>query len=93
MRTNLAAYTAPGCKYPEFISINKEENGNISVTVRSPRKDDGSCGDIACIEMDEPHFDILLNYFQLKLDESKLSANQLEAHRKACKLAGLKEML
>lgn len=76
MLTNLAAYTAPGCNYPEFISINKEENGNISVTVRSPRKDDQTCGDIACIEIDEPHFDILLNYFQLRLAETKRTETQ-----------------
>jgi len=35
-RENIAAYTAPGTTYPEYVSVNKEEDGRVSVTVRGP---------------------------------------------------------
>lgn len=38
-RTNIAAYTAEGSSYPEYLSINREPNGMVSVTVRSPPGD------------------------------------------------------
>lgn len=41
MRENIFAYTPPGADMPPYISINHEENGNVSVTVRSS-KDLGS---------------------------------------------------
>jgi hypothetical protein len=50
-RENLFAYTTPGSFYPSFLSINREENGNVSVTVRSEAKEDGRCGDTAVIEL------------------------------------------
>lgn len=34
MRRCIAAYTAPGCHFPPFLSIN-EEAGDVSITVRS----------------------------------------------------------
>lgn len=42
MRENLFAYTAPGIEMPGYVSINREENGDVSVTVRAePRVRDG----------------------------------------------------
>lgn len=44
---NLFAYTAPGSLYPGYVSINRDENGNVRVTVRAePKVRDGSyiCG-------------------------------------------------
>ena len=50
-RRNIFAHTAPGTNYPEFVSINLEEDGTISVTVRNPAKPDGSCGEIAMVKL------------------------------------------
>jgi hypothetical protein len=50
MRRNLFAYTAPGVNYPEYISINFED-GHLSVTVRNPAKEDGSCGETASVTL------------------------------------------
>lgn len=35
MTDNLFAYTAPGSSYPGFVSINREQNGDVTVTVRA----------------------------------------------------------
>lgn len=32
---NIFAYTAPGTTYPGYVSINRDANGDVSVTVRS----------------------------------------------------------
>lgn len=48
---NLHAYTALNAPYPEYISINR--NGDrFSVTVRSPKREDGSEGATASITFD-----------------------------------------
>lgn len=49
MRRNLFAYTVPGSNYPEYISINKEDDGLVSVTVRSAVKLEGACGETSVI--------------------------------------------
>ena len=49
MRENIFAYTEPGCDYPQFISVNREESGEISITVRSAKWGDGTCGDTAAV--------------------------------------------
>jgi hypothetical protein len=36
MRTNLFSYTEPGGDYPGYVSINREDDGSVSVTVRAP---------------------------------------------------------
>jgi hypothetical protein len=46
MRKNIFAHTDPG-NYPQYVSINREENGDISLTVRSAAWGDGTCGDTA----------------------------------------------
>lgn len=57
---NLAAYTAPGSDYPEFLSINKNEDSSVSITVRSHAKPGGHCGDTVMITVDEAIFDKLV---------------------------------
>lgn len=47
---NIYAHTEPGGSYPGFISAN-EAGPHLSVTVRSPRGDDGACGAIGAIEL------------------------------------------
>lgn len=64
MHTNLFAYTALGVNYPEYISVNRRKSdGMIEITVRSPKKSDGSCGDTATITLHRGHlgglFDVL----------------------------------
>ena len=34
MFDNVFAYTAPGSQYPGYVSINRDQNGDITVTVR-----------------------------------------------------------
>lgn len=36
---NLFAHTEPGASYPGFVSINRDENGDVVVTVRSAPKE------------------------------------------------------
>ena len=50
MPENIAAYTAPGASYPPYISVNWKGD-EVTVTVRSPAKEDGSCGSDAIIEL------------------------------------------
>ena len=52
MSRNIHAFTAPGGSYPEYISVNQSGHDGYSVTVRSPRKDDGSEGSQATITID-----------------------------------------
>ena len=47
----LAAYTAPGTRYPPYLSINTDDGKTVSITVRSPANPDGSCGNNATISM------------------------------------------
>ena len=52
IRTNVAAFTPSGGLYPPYISVNyvhSSESEGIEITVRSPRKDDGSCGETVSI--------------------------------------------
>lgn len=58
MRTNIAACTAPGSNYPEFVSINLVE-GRVEITVRSAAKSDGWCGDTAVMSMTGAQFEML----------------------------------
>lgn len=56
MTKNLYAFTATNSIYPEFISINKKEDGKVYISVRSPKKFDSEKGyevqgDIAEIEL------------------------------------------
>lgn len=39
MRKNIAAYTAIGTVYPEFLSINQNKDGSVEISIRS--KPDG----------------------------------------------------
>lgn len=48
MRTNIYAHTERQAQYPAYLSINKEDSGHITVTVRS-RGDGGR--NVATIEM------------------------------------------
>jgi hypothetical protein len=42
MPDNLFAHTAPGAAYPGYVSINREESGDVSFTVRAaPTERDG----------------------------------------------------
>lgn len=50
-KENIYAYTAPGCNYPEFVSVNREENGDVKLIVRGKPKD-GKCGETVSITID-----------------------------------------
>ncbi|MDH6265557.1 hypothetical protein M2360_000947 [Rhizobium sp. SG_E_25_P2] len=63
MTSNIHAFTAPGASYPEYISVNKSGD-SYSVSVRSPRKEDGSVGDAATITLDGDQFRALAKALQ-----------------------------
>jgi hypothetical protein len=35
---NIFAWTAPGAHYPEFVSINEQDDGSITIDVRGPKR-------------------------------------------------------
>ncbi len=74
-RSCLGAHTAPGCHYPPYVSINREENGAVSITVRSPVSPTGECGVTACMEMSESRFRELCLDAQGALTQEDLCPN------------------
>jgi hypothetical protein len=64
MRRNLFAYTATGINYPEYVSVNREDNGTVSITVRNKAKEDGSCGDTASVELEASEVSDLFHALQ-----------------------------
>lgn len=53
---NIAAWTAPGCDYPAFVSINITAPGEVMITVRSPQRPDGGCGHVTAATLSMPEF-------------------------------------
>ena len=47
--TNLFAYTSSAANYPDFISVNRRDDGGIEIIIRSAAREDGSCGDTVCV--------------------------------------------
>lgn len=60
MPKNLAAITAPGHIYPEYISINVVDPGVIRITVREEPSPLGACGDIVSIDLTTQQWSHLL---------------------------------
>ena len=56
MNSNIFAYTAPGCNYPEYISVNTDDEKNVMFTVRGPAQN-GECGHTVCIKLTAKQFD------------------------------------
>lgn len=50
------AFTDQTRSYPPFINVTRNADGSVRVIVRSPCKEDGSCGDSACITLDQKEF-------------------------------------
>ena len=60
MNKNVFAFTAPGTNYPEYISVNETEDPDkFTIDVRSPRKEDGSCGDTSRVTLTMQQMDEL----------------------------------
>ena len=49
MRENVFAYTDLGCNHPQYLSVNREDSGEISITVRAAAWGDGTCGNTATV--------------------------------------------
>lgn len=49
-------FTPPGTSYPPYLNVTENEDGSFAVTVRSPAKEDGRCGDCAAITMSGDDF-------------------------------------
>lgn len=65
-RRNIAAFTPPGATYPPYVSINDtgtladRSAEGVEITVRSPAKADGSCGECASIKLSRAEFALLM---------------------------------
>jgi len=59
-RRLIAAHTGPASPYPGYVNVSEEPDGTIAVTVRSDRKPDGSCGDIAVTRMTRDELILLM---------------------------------
>lgn len=65
-RRNIAAFTPPGSHYPPYVSINDTgtladpKAEGVEITVRSPPKPDGSCGDCSTILLSRSEFAALM---------------------------------
>lgn len=44
MGRNLFAYTAPGTNYPNYMALNRNEDGSLVLDARGPATADGKCG-------------------------------------------------
>lgn len=96
---NIAAYTAPGAQYPEYISINEHEKG-VSITVRQPATagTDGivRCGEIVEIIIDEEKFydlvaEMMAHGVAKKLLSERTDPNQGKLNLGGCPDCGSKD--
>lgn len=60
MSTNLAAYTMEGTN-PAYISINRQDDGYVAITVRSIMKRGGMMGDTGVITLSPATYQLLLD--------------------------------
>lgn len=68
-RENISAFTGTAESYPPYINISKLDDGNYSVTVRSPAKEDGTEGDTAEIVMTPDQFVVFMEVTNTHLEE------------------------
>lgn len=59
MAKHIAAYTALGAIYPEYLNIS-QDGDDIVVTVRSKVGDDGKCGETVSVKFPKVVFDLML---------------------------------
>lgn len=61
MRKNIYTFTQSAPNHPSYVSINREENGNISLTVRSEHQGNfpSICGPTGYIELSVEEFNKL----------------------------------
>jgi hypothetical protein len=52
--------SATAGSYPPYVNITRLEDGTVDVTVRSPRKPDGDCGDSGRINLSRAEYEALL---------------------------------
>jgi hypothetical protein len=63
---NIYACTAPGADFPEYVSLNRSDAG-MTVSVRSPKKADGSPGDTAMATLDREQAKALAHALRIHL--------------------------
>lgn len=51
-RKNIAAFTEDGTSYPAYVSINREEDGTCSITVRERGHDGNKAAQITGLSLD-----------------------------------------
>lgn len=78
-RMNLAAYTPAGTA-PAFVSINAEEDGTVSIAVRS-KGTDGITGPQGCIYLTQLEAAAILAEAQLKLARMALDEPKAKEHK------------
>lgn len=70
MKINLAAFTAAGHTYPEYLSINSTPDGRIEITIREQVDLSGEhpkCGYTAAITISEEDFRSVLDQLNKKV--------------------------
>lgn len=75
---NVYAHTDPGSDYPGFVSV-KEAGAGLSVMVRSPRCEDGSCGSVAALTLAPAEVDRLGDALQ-KWRKARKRSGTIGAH-------------
>ena len=85
MQRNVFAYTADGADYPEFISVNRQDDGRLIITVRSAGPD-GETAEMAL--PDDQLVDLGQALIEDELRQKRTPAQQ-EAHERIRSKMGL----
>lgn len=64
MYKNIYAYTASGASYPEFVSINEQTDGSVTVSVRAPATFD-------VMQSDDPPLAVCGNTVEVRLSPTE----------------------
>ena len=75
--TNIFAFTPNDPAYPPYISINRQKDGAVTVTVRSVKQENGDCGDCAIIELPPEQYD----HMRAELSANPVAVISINGHR------------
>lgn len=71
-RKGIAAFTREDGQYPAYINIGYTESGMVQITVRGPRRADGTEGPVATCELNQWHFASLYDTAHKALRDSEI---------------------
>ncbi len=73
-RETVSAHTEPGANYPAYINVSVDGTHSVIVTVRGPRREDGSEGPTAAIRLSMTTFGDLVREWDEQHVEAGFSA-------------------